>query len=129
MGQQINIIVGQVELTAELNDSPSAKALIKMLPLKFRMSRWGDEYYGDCGLDVEEEPQARTLMEVGELAVWPPGSALCIFFGPTPASTGDQPIAASKVNPIGRVTSQLDSLKKLGPSIQLRVELAEKSQD
>jgi len=129
MGQQINIIVGQVELTAELNDSPSAKTLVKMLPLKFRMSRWGDEYYGDCGLAIEEEPQARTLMEVGELAVWPPGSALCIFFGPTPASTGDQPIAASKVNPIGRVTSQLDSLKKLGPSIQLRVELAEKSQD
>jgi len=129
MGRQINIIIGQVELTAQLNDSPSAKALIKKLPLKFRMSRWGDEYYGDCGLDVEEEPQARTLMEVGELAVWPPGSALCIFFGPTPASTGSQPIAASKVNPIGSVTSQLDSLKKLGPSIQVRVELSKKSQD
>ena len=129
MGRQINIIIGQVELTAQLNDTPSAKALIKMLPLKFRMSRWGDEYYGDCGLTVEEEPQARTLMEVGELAVWPPGSALCIFFGPTPASTGDQPRAASKVNPIGRVTSQLNSLKKLGPSIQVRVELSKKSQD
>ena len=129
MGQQIHITSGKVKLTAQLNDTPSAKVLIKMLPLKFRMSRWGDEYYGDCGLTVEEEPQARTLMEVGELAVWPPGSALCIFFGPTPASTGDQPRAASKVNPIGRVTSQLDSLKKLGPSIQVRVELAEKSQD
>ena len=129
MGKQIRIISGKVKLTAELNDSPSAKALIKILPLKFRMSRWGDEYYGDCGLDVDEESQARTLMEVGELAVWPPGSALCIFFGPTPASTGSQPIAASKVNPIGSVTSQLDSLKKLGPSIQVRVELSEKSQD
>ena len=129
MGQQINITTGKVELTAQLNDSPIAKVLMKKLPLKFRMSRWGDEYYGDCGLAVEEEPQARTFMEIGELAVWPPGSALCIFFGPTPASTGSQPIAASKVNPIGRVTSQLDSLKKLGPSIQVRVELSKKSQD
>ena len=128
MPRQIHIISGEVKLSAELNDSPSAKALIKKLPLKFRMSRWGDEYYGDCGLAVEEEPQARTLMEVGELAVWPPGSALCIFFGPTPASTGSEPIAASKVNPIGRVTSQLDSLKKLGSSILVRVELAEKPQ-
>ncbi|MBA7483348.1 hypothetical protein ES707_18862 [subsurface metagenome] len=93
------------------------------------MSRWGDEYYGDCGLDVKEEPQARTLMKVGELAVWPPGSALCIFFGPTPASTADAPVAASNVNPIGRVTSQLESLKELGSSIKVRVELAKKSRN
>ena len=124
MPNQINIVSGDVKLTAELNDSPSAQALLGKLPLKFRMSRWGDEYYGDCGLDVEEEPQARTLMKAGELAIWPPGSALCIFFGPTPASTDDEPIAASKVNPIGRVTSQLELLKKLGPSIKVRVEEA-----
>ncbi|NIA07814.1 MAG: hypothetical protein GWP14_09330 [Actinobacteria bacterium] len=128
MGQQISIISGEVELIAELNDSPSVQALVDILPLELRMSRWGDEYYGDCGLDVKEEPQARTLMKVGELAVWPPGSALCIFFGSTPASTGDEPVAASKVNPIGRVNSQLEPLKKLGSSIKVRVELAKTSQ-
>lgn len=128
MAQKIMITTGQVELTAELNDSPSAKALAKALPMQLIMSRWGDEYYGDCGLSVEEEPQARTLMEVGELAIWPPGSALCIFFGPTPASTADDPVAASKVNPIGRITSQLEPLKELGPSINVRVELAKTSQ-
>ena len=122
MGQQINITTGKVELSAELNDSPSAKALLKKLPLEFRMSRWGDEYYGDCGLDVAEEPEARELMQVGELAVWPPGSALCIFFGPTPASTDEQPRAASKVNPVGRISSPVETLKKLGPSIKVRVE-------
>ena len=127
MGKEIQIISGDVKLVAELNDSPSAKALVEILPLELRMSRWGDEYYGDCGLVVEEEPQARDIMEVGELAIWPPGSALCMFFGPTPASTGDEPIAASNVNPIGRVTSGLEPLKKLGSSIQVRVELAEKS--
>ena len=129
MPDHIHIVSGDVTLTAELNDSPSAKAMLEILPLELRMSRWGDEYYGDCSLSVEEEPQARTLMKVGELAVWPPGSALCIFFGPTPASTADEPRAASKVNPIGRVTSKIEPLKKLGPSIQVRVELAEKSQE
>ena len=128
MAQKILITTGQVELIAELNDSPSAKALANALPMQLSMSRWGDEYYGDCGLNVEEEPQARTLMEVGELAIWPPGSALCIFFGPTPASTADAPVAASKVNPIGRITSQFESLKELGPSINVRVELAKTSQ-
>ena len=128
MAQQIRITSGQVKLTAKLNDSPSAKALMKMVPLKSSMSRWGDEYYGDCGLEVKEEPRARTLMKVGELAVWPPGSALCIFFGPTPASTADEPRAASKVNPIGWVTSQLEPLKELGSSIKVRVELADTPQ-
>ena len=75
---------------------------------------------------MEEGPEARELMEVGEVAIWPPGSALCIFFGPTPASTGEEPRAASKVNPIGRISSGAEALKKLGPSIRLRVESATK---
>ncbi len=122
MAEQIRIVSGEVELKAELNESPSAEALVKKLPLELRMSRWGDEYYGDCGVSVEEGPEARDLMEVGELAIWPPGSALCIFFGPTPASTGEEPRAASKVNPIGRISSGAEALKKLGPSIQVRLE-------
>ena len=124
MAEQIRISTGDLVLTAELNEAVSARKLIESLPLELSMSRWGDEYYGGCGLAVEEEPGARDLMEVGEIAVWPPGSALCIFFGPTPASTGDEPRAASKVNPIGRVTAGLEELKKLGQSIRVRVELA-----
>ena len=122
MAEQIKIISDEVELTAQLNDSPSAKALVQNLPLELQMTRWGDEYYGACGVSVQEGPDARELMEVGELAIWPPGSALCIFFGPTPASVEDEPRAASKVNPIGRINSAAQALKKLGPSIQMRVE-------
>ncbi|MCK4850890.1 MAG: hypothetical protein KAT11_06040 [Phycisphaerae bacterium] len=127
MAEQIRITSGEVELRAELNESVSAKALLEKLPLKLRMSRWGDEYYGDCGVSVEEGPEARDLMEVGELAIWPPGSALCIFFGPTPASVDEEPRAASNVNPIGRISSGAEALKKLGPSIQVRVESPTKS--
>ena len=128
MAEQIRIVSGEVELKAQLNESVSAKALVKKLPLELQMSRWGDEYYGDCGVSVEEGPEARELMEVGELAIWPPGSALCIFFGPTPASTGEEPRAASKVNPIGRISSGAEALKKLGPSIQVRVESSTKAE-
>ncbi len=122
MAEQIRIISGEVELTAQLNDSPSAKALVQNLPLELQMTRWGDEYYGACGVSVDEGPDARELMEVGELAIWPPGSALCIFFGPTPASVEDEPRAASKVNPIGRINSGAQALKKLGPTIQMSVQ-------
>jgi uncharacterized protein len=42
-------------------------------------------------------------MTVGELGYWPTGNAFCIFFGPTPASSADTPVAASPVNVLGRV--------------------------
>jgi hypothetical protein len=57
-------------------------------------------------------------MEVGEIAWWPPGKALCIFFGPTPASTDDQPRAASGVLPIGRVTGGIESLAGLASRVK-----------
>ena len=127
MAEQIKIVSDDMELTAQLNDSPSAKALVQNLPLELQMTRWGDEYYGACGVSVDEGLDARELMEVGELAIWPPGSALCIFFGPTPASVEDEPRAASKVNPIGRINSGAQALKKLGPSIQMSVQTQTKT--
>jgi hypothetical protein len=115
--------VGELELAAELNDSATAKALAAALPVKVRMSRWGDEYYGDLGrpLGVKESPDAREEMIVGEMAYWPPGNALCVFFGPTPASTGPEPVAASKVNPIGKVTADATALTRLGRSVEMTV--------
>jgi len=88
------------------------------------MSRWGDEYYGGIGakLDVSPAKDARDDMAVGELAYWIPGNALCVFFGPTPVSDGDEPKAASPVNPVGKVTGDVKVLKKLGGSVTLRVE-------
>jgi hypothetical protein len=120
----IKIRAGGLELSAELNDSPSSKKLISLLPLQFNMSRWGDEYYGDCGIKVELSSDARDVMEKGELAVWPTGSALCIFFGPTPVSKGDEPRAVSPVNPVGKLIDSPESLKNLGSSIQVRIEIS-----
>jgi len=123
MSSRIKIEVEQLSFTAELNDSPSAAALLAALPLEVTMSRWGEEYYGG-DLQGPEEPTARTEMEVGELAIWPAGGALCIFFGPTPASVADEPRAISNVNPIGRILEDVTDLRELGGSIQARFTLA-----
>ncbi|MEW6162146.1 MAG: cyclophilin-like fold protein [Nitrospirota bacterium] len=122
MPAPVKIRVGELELSAELNDSPSSKELMSLLPLEFSMSRWGGEYYGDCGIEVELSHDARDVMEVGELAVWPTGKALCIFFGPTPVSKGKEPRAVSPVNPVGRLIDTPEALKKLGSSIHVRIE-------
>jgi hypothetical protein len=110
MATRIVIEVDGRELSAELADFPAARAVAAALPLSTRMSRWGEEYYGSVG---------RELMEVGEMAFWPPGKALCIFFGRTPASTDKRPKAASAVLPIGRVTGGLEALKGMGSSVRM----------
>src|SRR4030043_1649118 len=124
MPTPIKIKIGTLELSAELNESPTAKKLMSLLPLVFSMSRWGDEYYGDCGIKTVLSQDSRDIMEVGELAVWPAGNALCIFFGPTPASRGNEPRAVSPVNPVGRLLDSPEALKKLGSSIHVRIELS-----
>ena len=124
MATPIKIKIGTLELSAELNESPTAKKLMSLLPLVFSMSRWGDEYYGDCGIKTVLSQDARDVMEVGELAVWPTGNALCIFFGITPASRENEPRAVSPVNPVGKLLDSSDSLKRLGSSIQVRIEIS-----
>jgi hypothetical protein len=121
MSQTITITIQNRSFTAELNDGPAAKQLFEALPLKLRMSRWGDEYYGDCGLTVALGPGAREIVEVGEIAYWPPGSALCFFFGPTPVSTDVRPRAASAVAPLGRFSGNADALKSFGSSIEAEI--------
>lgn len=110
-----------IEVTAELNSSPVADLIWDMLPMKVSMNRWGDEYYGSCGINAGMDDTGREIMEVGELAYWPPGDALCIFFGPTPASTDGKPKAASPVVPVGKITGDPGSFKSLAVNIDLEV--------
>ena len=117
MATRIILNIDGKKFQAELNDNPVAAKFLKSLPARIRMSRWGDEYYGDCGVDGSLDDTARDILEIGELAFWPPGNALCIFFGPTPASTDGRPKAASDVVPIGKIASGADLLKKMSGSI------------
>ncbi|MBC7292743.1 MAG: hypothetical protein H5T84_01325 [Thermoleophilia bacterium] len=101
--KRIQIIVGDRTLTATLNDSATAEAIYSALPIEATVSRWGDEIYFSVPVVLEESPDARQDMAVGELGYWPIGAAFCIFFGPTPVSRGPQPRAYSNVNPFGRI--------------------------
>lgn len=100
---RIRITAGSVSVEADLADSPTAEKLLAALPITGSGSRWGDEIYFSIPVDAEPESDARAEMAVGEIAYWPPGSAFCIFWGPTPASSGSEPRAASPVNVLGRI--------------------------
>jgi hypothetical protein len=124
MGGKIKFRIEDRTFTASLNESETATLFYDLLPLTISMQRWGDEYYGNCGLSMSQAPDARQDMEVGELAIWPAGSAICIFFGPTPSSTSQKPRAISPVNPIGRIDGPSEWLKALGGSVTAEVETA-----
>ena len=114
MSYRITIIAGSVTMEAELNDSPTAQLIWEALPITGRANTWGDEIYFDIPVRAEQAPDARADVEVGELGYWPVGSAFCIFFGPTPVSSGEQPRAASPVNVVGRVLGDATAFRKVG---------------
>lgn len=93
------VLVDGTELSAEWTDgSPETRrAIERSLPLEGDATRWGEELYFRTEIDVPAE-SPRSEVEPGALAYWPQGNAVCLFWGPTPASTGDEPRAASPVN-------------------------------
>jgi hypothetical protein len=103
---KIKITCGEIAAEAELNDSPCAQAVAEALPITGSVNRWGEEVYFSIPVSCDLGDDARDVLAVGELAYWPPGSAFCIFFGRTPASKGDEPRAASDVNPIGNIPAE-----------------------
>ena len=126
MARKIVILAGPIRAEAELNDSACAAALASALPLTASANTWGDEIYFSTPVRFAQASDARQEMAVGELAYWPPGRALCVFFGPTPASGGDGvPTAASPVNPVGRLLSDPAALRAVDDGQQIVVELAE----
>lgn len=124
MGQRIRVTAGETSLVAELDDSETAAAILEALPIEGRGQRWGEEIYFEIPVEVEQAPDAREEVEVGELGYWPPGRAFCIFFGPTPASRGSEPRAASPVNPIGRVLGSVQELGTVPSGAEVRLEKA-----
>ena len=122
MGYRIIITAGSVTVEAELNDSPTARMIWESLPITGRANTWGDEIYFEIPVEAGQAPDARADVEVGELGYWPVGRAFCIFFGPTPASSGDRPRAASPVNIVGRVLGDATAFRQVtaGAMVTLR---------
>jgi len=121
---RISISVEGITLEAELDATPTAQAILNALPIETTVNTWGDEIYCEIPVIIDQEPTARADVEVGELGYWPVGHAFCIFFGRTPASTGDKPRAASPVNVFGRILGDTACLKNVPHGAVIRIEPA-----
>jgi hypothetical protein len=121
MFQVIRIKAGTIQVQAQLNHTRTAKALHEILPVTARVNTWGDEIYFDVPLNVEIE-NGREVVEIGDVAYWPDGPSLCLFFGRTPASRGNEIRAASPVTVLGRIVGDPKVLKSVSSGIEVTVE-------
>jgi hypothetical protein len=122
MPTRIKIMVGELTLTGELNDSPTAAQVLEALPLEASGSTWGDEIYFDIPVNADLGPDAQEAVELGDLAYWPPGTAFCVFYGKTPVSTSTDIRPASPVTVIGKLIDDCEVLKGTPSGVTVRVE-------
>ena len=118
MKEKISIIFTESDKTAyiELDNSQSpktVKAILDNLPIEVKINRWGDELYTDKTLIVAEEENAQSVVRPLDVAYWPEGNALCLFYGSTPITKSpDKILPYSPVNIVGRIITKDDNLEE-----------------
>jgi len=117
----IRIEADGVRLYAVLGATPTARAVWEALPLEGSAQLWGSEVFFDVALRLEAEPDARAVVRSGEIAYWAGGPAIALFFGPTPLSRGDDPVAAAPVNVFGRITGDAARLGRVRAGARVRL--------
>ena len=124
MARLIRITAGTVSVEGELADSPTGRAIAAALPIRGEARTWGDEIYFPIPVEHKLDDTAAEVVEVGDLGYWPTGKAFCIFFGPTPASRGDEIRPASAVNVVGKVIGDARLFKSVDEGEPVEVEAA-----
>ena len=123
--RRVSIAAADVSVTATLNKSRTAGLLWDALPLEASANTWGDEIYFRIAVQADEEDGASDVVDMGAWAYWPPGQALCLFFGRTPASRGDEIRAASAVNVMGAIEGDATVLTKVSSGTRVVVDRVE----
>jgi len=111
MERKIRIKVGKLEIFAQLNEGRVAGLIWEAVPLSAKVNTWGDEIYFPIPVKARAD-NPKEIVEKGDLGYWPEGSCFCIFFGPTPVSSGNEIKPASAVEIVGKVTGNPEEFKK-----------------
>lgn len=116
MTHKIEIVIPEDEnIEIELDDSNSPKTVKKFvasLPFTVGLNLWGEEIYTDESPINEHEENAKALVELNDVAYWPSGKAICLFYGKTPIGKNDEIKPYSPVNVIGKIIKPNKSILK-----------------
>lgn len=108
MKYQIILQIPNTDITLELDDKHSpktVKSFVEKLPFTVKLHLWGEEVYSsESPIEMSEE-NAKSPVNLNDVAYWPSGKAICLFYGPTPIGKKGEITPASPVNVIGKITS------------------------
>ena len=124
--RRIAIAADGINIIAKLNQSVTADTLWNALPITGAAQIWGDELYFSTPVDAPDENGQETV-DKGAVAYWPPGQALCLFWGPTPMSRGDEIRPASAVNVIGHIEGEPEKLSEIPDGSEITVRQVQES--
>ena len=92
----------------ELDDANSPKTVqdfVEKLPFTVDLNVWGDEIYTSKSPISQPEENAKSPVNLYDVAYWPTGKAICLFYGPTPIGNPGEITPASPVNIVGKIVS------------------------
>ena len=108
MKHTVHVDVDSSKIILELDDSDSPKTVnefVEKLPFTVDLNVWGDEIYSSKSPINQPEENAKSPVELNDVAYWPTGKAICLFYGPTPIGEPGEITPASPVNIIGKIIS------------------------
>jgi hypothetical protein len=123
--RKIEIRSGSVTAVATLHANPTADAIWAALPISARVNRWGEEIYFEIPVQLAQAEDARDVLDAGELGYWPVGHAVCIFWGPTPASRAGEIRAYSPVNVFGQLEGDPRAFDSVSGGAEIEIERTE----
>ena len=124
MGRKIIIEAGKITSEAVLAETEAASAIWNALPIESTSNTWGEEVYFSTPVTLSLDETAKEVVDMGDLGYWPTGRALCIFFGLTPMSRGDEIRPASAVNIVGKIIGDPKLFNEVRSGEKVRVRKA-----
>jgi len=101
-------ILNSSDIVLELDDRTSPNTvtdMVESLPFTVSLNTWGDEIYPSESPVAQSEENSKEIVDLYDVAYWPTGKAICLFYGSTPIGTSDKITPASPVNIIGKIIS------------------------
>ncbi|MCV0409414.1 cyclophilin-like fold protein [Nitrosopumilus sp.] len=89
----------------DVNSPKTVKDFIGKLPFTVDLNVWGDEIYTSKSPISQPEENAKSPVDLNDVAYWPTGKAICLFYGPTPIGNPGEITPASPVNILGKIIS------------------------
>lgn len=116
MKYPIILKIKNTDVSLELNDQLSPKTVkefLEKLPFTVKLNTWGDEIYSsESPINLSEE-NAKSPVSLNDVAYWPTGKAICLFYGSTPIGKKGEITPASPVNVIGKIITPDKSVLKI----------------